>query len=132
MFDGLALACQYNNTVTIFQFCSRFFESYVQLMNIYKSVPEVQLAILQLFSDLANRLDFGLLGDKEKEMLFSTMMETLRLFGASNYGKKRMHSQEEEEDKPYADIAIVLVMLSNVMASGLEDFCKFCKKKKSL
>ncbi|KAI8889382.1 hypothetical protein K501DRAFT_320347 [Backusella circina FSU 941] len=121
MFDGLALACQYNNTVTIFHFCSRFFESFVQLMNIYKTVPEVQLAILQLFSDLANRLDFGLLGD-EKEVFFSAIMETLRLFGVSNYGKKRMHTQEEEEDKPYADISIVLVMLSNIMASGLEDF----------
>lgn len=56
MFDGLALASQYNNTQDIFIFCSRFFESFVQLMNMYKDVPEVQVLILQLFADLAGRL----------------------------------------------------------------------------
>jgi hypothetical protein len=122
MFDGLALACQYNNTQTIFTFCSRFFESFVQLMNLYKTVPEVQLSILQLFSDLCNRLDFGLLGVQEKQALFATIIEILTIYGAANQGKKRMHSQEEEEDKPYADISTILVMLSNMMASGIEDF----------
>lgn len=32
-----------------------------------------------------------------------------------------MHSQEEEEDKPYAEITTVLTMLTNIIASGLED-----------
>lgn len=124
MFDGLALACQYSNTQTIFGFCTRFFESFVQLMNLYKQAPEVQLAILQLFSDLCNRLDFGLLNEKDKQMLFGTIIEILKIYGTTNQGKKRMHTQEEEEDKPYADISIVLVMLSNMMASGLEDFSR--------
>jgi hypothetical protein len=121
MFDGLALACQYNNTQTIFSFCSRFFESFVQLMTLYKPVPEVQLSILQLFSDLCNRLDFGLLSNQEKQLLFHTIIEVIKMFGISNQGKKRMHSQEEEEDKPYADISTVLVTLSNIMCSGTED-----------
>jgi hypothetical protein len=122
MFDGLALACQFNNTQTIFTFCSRFFESFVQLMNLYKQFPQVQLSILQLFSDLCNRLDFGLLSGQEKQMLFGTIIEILKIFGSTNQGKKRVHTQEEEEDKPYADISTVLVMLSNIMASGIEDF----------
>lgn len=122
MLDGLALACQYNNTTTIFAFCARFFDSLVQLMTLYKTVPEVQLAILQLFSDLCNRLDFSLLSAEEKQQgLFRTVIEIVKVFGASNQGKKRMHTQEEEEDKPYADISTVLVMLSNIIASGLED-----------
>lgn len=124
MFDGLALSCQYNNTQTIFTFCSRFFESFVQLMNLYKQAPEVQLAILQLFSDLCKRLDFGLLSEKDKQVLFGTIIEIVKVFGASNQGKKRLHTQEEEEEKPYADISTVLVMLSNIMASGIEDFSR--------
>lgn len=53
MFDGLALACDLFNTVIIFDFCSRFFDSFLQLMNLYKSVPEVQLLILQFFADVS-------------------------------------------------------------------------------
>lgn len=53
MFDGLALACELFNTTIIFDFCARFFDSFVQLMNLYKTVPEVQLLILQLFADMA-------------------------------------------------------------------------------
>jgi hypothetical protein len=121
MFDGLALACQYSNTQTIFGFCSRFFSSFVQLMTLYKPVPQVQLSILQLFSDLCNRLDFSLLSNEEKQLLFHTIIEIIKVFGISNQGKKRMHSQEEEEDKPYADISTVLVTLSNIMSSGIED-----------
>lgn len=56
MLDGLALASEYNNTQIIFQFCARFFESLLQLMNMYKTVGEVQLLILQLLADLAGRL----------------------------------------------------------------------------
>ncbi|EPB86259.1 hypothetical protein HMPREF1544_06987 [Mucor circinelloides 1006PhL] len=124
MFDGLALACQYSNTQTIFQFCARFFESFIQLMTLYKTVPEVQLAILQLFADLCNRLDFGLLSDNDKQMLFHTIVEIIKIYGVSNQNKKRMHTQEEEEDKPYADISTVLIMLSNIMSSGIEDFSR--------
>ncbi|KAI9271756.1 armadillo-type protein [Phascolomyces articulosus] len=122
MFDGLALACQYNNTQSIFTFCSRFFESMHQLMNMYKSVPEVQLLLLQFFADLAGRLDFGLLEPNQKQLLFQIVVEILKSYGASNRGKKRIHTQEEEADRPYPDIATALSLLTNIMASEFEDF----------
>ncbi|KAI9022740.1 armadillo-type protein [Phycomyces nitens] len=122
MLDGLALACQFNNTLIIFDFCSGFFESLVQLMSLYKDVSQVQLLILQLFVDLAGRLDFGVLGQEQKQMFFRVVIEILRILGAVNQGKKRMHSQEEEEDKPYGDISAALILLSNIMASEFEDF----------
>jgi ATP adenylyltransferase/5',5'''-P-1,P-4-tetraphosphate phosphorylase II len=53
MFDGLALGCDIFNTNIIFDFCSRYFDSFMQLMNLYKVVPEVQLLILQYFADIA-------------------------------------------------------------------------------
>ncbi|KAI8973333.1 armadillo-type protein [Mycotypha africana] len=125
MFDGLALACQYSNTQTIFGFSARFFDSFIQLMSLYKSVPEVQIVILQLFADLSSRLDLGVLNEGgQKQVLFRTIMELLKIFGECNQGKKRLHSQEEEEDRPYADIFTVLVMLSNLLASGHEDLSK--------
>ncbi|KAG2212895.1 hypothetical protein INT45_007411 [Circinella minor] len=122
MFDGLALASQYNNTQSIFNFCSRFFESMHQLMNMYKSVPEVQLLLLQFFADLAGRLDFGLLEPSQKQLLFQIVVEIIKSYGASNSGKKRIHTQEEEADRPYPDIATALSLLTNIMASEFEDF----------
>ncbi|KAG0179452.1 Exportin-4 [Apophysomyces sp. BC1034] len=124
MFDGLALASQFNNTQSIFGFCSRFFESFLQLMSIYKNVAEVQLQILQLFEDLAGRLDFSTLHAEQKQLLFHIVAEILGSFGAANQGKKRLHTQEEENDRPYADISTVLVLLFNIMASEFEDFNK--------
>lgn len=56
MFDGLALACQFSNTSIIFSFISRFFQSFIQLMDIYKNVPEVQLALLQIIADMTGNL----------------------------------------------------------------------------
>ena len=88
MFDGLALASQFTNTPTIFNFCSRFFESMLQLMNMYKDVPEVQLLLLQFFADLAGRLDFGLLESNQKQLLFQINVEIFKSYGASNAGKK--------------------------------------------
>ncbi|KAL1930141.1 hypothetical protein VTP01DRAFT_1295 [Rhizomucor pusillus] len=122
MFDGLALASQFNNTQSIFKFSSRFFESFLQLMNMYKNVSELQLLLLQLFADLAGRLDFSLLDPSQKQMLFQIVIEILKVYGDSNQGKKRLHSQEEEADRPYPDIATSLSLLTNIMASEFEDF----------
>ncbi|KAI8147321.1 armadillo-type protein [Fennellomyces sp. T-0311] len=122
MFDGLALASQYTNTPTIFGFCARFFESMLQLMNMYKDVSEVQLLLLQFFADLAGRLDFGLLEPNQKQLLFQIIVEILKSYGASNTGRKRIHTQEEEADRPYPDIATALTLLTNIMASEFEDF----------
>ncbi|CDS07016.1 hypothetical protein LRAMOSA09539 [Lichtheimia ramosa] len=122
MLDGLALASEYNNTQIIFQFCARFFESMLQLMNMYKTVGEVQLLILQLLADLAGRLDFGLLQQDQKQMLYQIIVEIFKSYGASNRGKKRQHAQEEEADRPYPDISTALCILTNIMASEFEDF----------
>ncbi|KAI9318087.1 armadillo-type protein [Dichotomocladium elegans] len=124
MLDGLALASEYSNTQIIFNFGSRFFESILQLMDMYKTVNEMQVLILQFLSDLAGRLDFGLLEMTQKQMLFRIIVEVLKSYGASNRGKKRMHSQEEEADRPYPDIAVSLSLLTNIMASEFEDFSK--------
>lgn len=87
MLDGLALASQYNNTQAIYGFCSRFFDTLLQLMTIYKTVMEVQLLILQLFTDLAGRLDFGQLDTNQKQMLFRIVIEIVKKYGENNRGK---------------------------------------------
>ncbi|CAO3672042.1 unnamed protein product [Umbelopsis vinacea] len=122
MFDGLALACDLFNTVIIFDFCSGFFDSFLQLMNLYKSVPEVQLLILQFFADVSRYSDFEALGDKRKAILYKVIVEIFKVYGTSISGQKRVFTQEEEADRPYADIVTALTILSNIMTSEFESF----------
>ncbi|CAO3646105.1 unnamed protein product [Cunninghamella blakesleeana] len=120
MFDGLALACQFSNTSIIFSFISRFFQSFLQLMDIYKSVPEVQLALLQIVSDMTGNLDLSSLENSQKQVLYQFIIEIIRLYGTFNQGKTRVHTQEEEADKPYEDICATLSLLNNVIATNFE------------
>jgi hypothetical protein len=120
MFDGLALSCQFNNTTIIFGFMSRFFQSFHQLMEIYKNVPEVQLSLIQLLADMTGRLDMAVLEKEQKQGLYQFIMEIIRLYGTFNHNKKRVHTQEEEADRPYEDICTILVLLTNIMASDFE------------
>ncbi|KAM3588533.1 hypothetical protein VKS41_000976 [Umbelopsis sp. WA50703] len=122
MFDGLALGCDIFNTNIIFDFCSRYFDSFMQLMNLYKVVPEVQLLILQYFADIARYAELENLGDKRKELLYKVIVEILKVYAATGAGQKRLMTQEEEADRPYADIVTVLTLLSNVMTSEFETF----------
>ncbi|RUS18080.1 LOW QUALITY PROTEIN: hypothetical protein BC937DRAFT_89166 [Endogone sp. FLAS-F59071] len=124
MFDGLALACETSNTTTIFSFCSRFFGSFVQLLSVYSSVPEVQLLILQFFSDLVQYLDFTELSEEQKQLLYNSVVELMKAYSAANLGKKRILTQEEEADEPYGDISTILGMLSSVMASEFEGYAR--------
>ncbi|KAI9307138.1 armadillo-type protein [Cunninghamella echinulata] len=120
MFDGLALSCQFNNTAIIYSFISRFFQSFIQLMEIYKNVPEVQLSILQIVSDMMGSLDLNNLENTQKQVLYQFIIEIIRLYGTFNQGKTRVHTQEEEADKPYEDICTTLSLLNNVIATHFE------------
>ncbi|CAO3661292.1 unnamed protein product [Umbelopsis ramanniana] len=122
MFDGLAQACDIFNTTIIFEFCSRFFNSFLQLMNLYKNVPEVQLLILEFFADISRYADFESLGDKRKGSLYNVIIEIFKVYGLSSSGNKRIMTQEEEADQPYADIVTALNILSNIMTSEFESF----------
>ncbi|KAH8550240.1 armadillo-type protein [Umbelopsis sp. PMI_123] len=124
MFGGLAQACDIFNTTIIFEFCSQFFNSFLQLMNLYKNVPEVQLLILQFFADISRYADFESLGNNRKESMYNVIIEIFKVYGTSNTGKSRILAQEEEADQPYADTVTALNILSNIMTSEFESFNK--------
>ncbi|KAI8070967.1 armadillo-type protein [Gongronella butleri] len=120
MFDGIALAMETTNTAPVFAFLSRFFESFHKLFEIYKDVSEVQLLILQLLSDIMSRVDLTQISAEQKQGLYQFTTEIIRLYGRFHTGKKRLHSQEEEADRPYEDIATILMMLTNLMNADNE------------
>ncbi|ORX55719.1 hypothetical protein DM01DRAFT_1345196 [Hesseltinella vesiculosa] len=120
VFDGIALAMDAYNTAPLFSFLSRFFDSFHKLFEIYKSSAEVHLLILRLLADLLNRVDMSHLSEEQKQGLYQFTMEIIRLYGSYNVGKKRIHSQEEEAERPYDDVCTVLNLLTNMMASDFE------------
>ncbi|RUS28630.1 hypothetical protein BC938DRAFT_481650 [Jimgerdemannia flammicorona] len=150
MFDGLALACETSNSTIIFSFCARFFNSFIQLLSVYSTVPEVQLLVLQFFGDFVRYLvgiakDFTELTEEQKQLLYGSVVELLNSYSAANLGplddafslthfslvrsrlgacRKRMLTQEEEADEPYGDISTMLEMLSSVMASEFEGYAR--------
>ena len=52
------------------------------------------------------------------------MVEILKNYGAATSGQKRVLTQEEEADRPYADIVTAVTLLSNIMTSEFESFSK--------
>jgi hypothetical protein len=52
LFDGLALAIDETTTIPIFEACGRHFETFVKLLDLYHSYPDVVLYILKIVGDL--------------------------------------------------------------------------------
>jgi hypothetical protein len=52
------------------------------------------------------------------------IVEIFKVYGTSISGQKRVFTQEEEADRPYADIVTALTILSNIMTSEFESFSK--------
>jgi hypothetical protein len=115
MFNGLALALTDINTPMIYTFCSRFFESFVNLVRIYSNFPEVQILVLNLYTDLIKHLEFTSLAPEQVSYFHTCLLNLLQTFSNANLGKKRASSWEEAEDEPYSDVSVVLEMLLSLL-----------------
>ncbi|KAF9106574.1 Exportin-4 [Mortierella sp. GBA35] len=115
MFNGLALALTDINTPMIYAFCSRFFESFVNLVRIYSNFPEVQILVLNLYTDLIKHFEFTVLTPEQVSYFHTCLLNLLQTFSNANLGKKRATSWEEAEDEPYSDVSVVLEMLLSLL-----------------
>ncbi|KAF9917703.1 Exportin-4 [Lobosporangium transversale] len=115
MFNGLALALTDVNTPMIYHFCSRYFESFVDLVRVYSNFPEIQILVLRLFTDLIKNVEFTTLSSEQVSYFHSCLLKLLQTFSAANLGKKRATAWEEAEDEPYSDVSVVLEMLLSLL-----------------
>ncbi|KAF9975838.1 Exportin-4 [Actinomortierella ambigua] len=115
MFDGLALAALDANTPLIFAFCSQYFESFVQLIQIYHSFPEVQILVLRLFTDMTRHFELTTLSVEHVNYYHTCLMNLLQTFSAANLGVKRATAWEEADEEPYQDVSIVLELLLSLL-----------------
>ncbi|KAI1319628.1 Exportin-4 [Mortierella claussenii] len=115
MFNGLALASTDINTPLIYGFCSRFFESFIDLVRIYSNFPEVQILVLRLFTDVIKNFDFTTLSPDQISYFHTCLLKLLQTFSTANLGNKRATAWEEAEDEPYSDVSVVLEMLLSLL-----------------
>ncbi|KAF9349546.1 Exportin-4, partial [Mortierella sp. NVP85] len=115
MFNGLALALTDINTPAIFNFISRFLESFVDLVRVYRNFPEVQILVLNLFTDLTKNLEFATLSPDQVSYFHASVLKLLQTFSAANLGNKRASAWEEAEDEPYNDVSVVLDLLLHLL-----------------
>ncbi|KAG0210105.1 Exportin-4, partial [Mortierella sp. GBA43] len=115
MFNGLALALTDINTPMIFNFCSRFLESFVDLVRIYRSFPEVQILVLNLFTDVTKHLEFTTLTTDQVSYYHTCVIKLLQTFSEANLGTKRASAWEEAEDEPFNDVSVVLDLLLQLL-----------------
>lgn len=103
------------NTPLIFNFCSRFLESFVDLVRIYRNFPEVQILVLNLFTDMTKNLEFTTLSPEQVSYFHTCVLKLLQTFSEANLGTKRATAWEEAEDEPYNDVSVVLDLLLHLL-----------------
>ncbi|CAG8613739.1 18232_t:CDS:10, partial [Racocetra fulgida] len=69
-----------------------------------------------IISEVQNALEVNLSPEQTKTV-YQTIVEMFKAYSEANIGKKQLVASEEETDEPYADISILLDMLSEIMAS---------------
>ncbi|KAG0336269.1 Exportin-4 [Podila humilis] len=111
LFNGLALALTDTNTPMIFAFCSRFLESFVELVKVYKNFPEVQILVLRLYTDMIKHFEFTVLPVDQISYFHSCTIHLLQAFSSANLGVSRSIEWDEENENPYEDVSVVLTML---------------------
>ncbi|KAG0234033.1 Exportin-4 [Actinomortierella wolfii] len=115
MFDGLALAASDANTPLIFAFSSQYFESFVQLIQIYHNFPEVQILVLRLFTDMTTHFEMTALSVDHVNFYHTCLLNLLQTFSTANLGVKRATAWEEADEEPYQDVSIVLELLLGLL-----------------
>ncbi|CAG8460237.1 11248_t:CDS:10 [Acaulospora morrowiae] len=122
MFDGLALASDIANSELICSFCSKYFEFMVKLLHYYQNCPEVGLLVLQFFDSFVSYQDLGSLSTDQAKFVYQIIANLFKSYASVNFGRKRLLSSEEAEEEPYADISIILNILSGLMASEFREY----------
>lgn len=123
MFTGLALAADPTNSKQIFTFCAGYLPSFVKLFDIYANRAEVVVVILQFFEAFVRNQDFEQLTAEDKQKIYSSVIDILKVYAAHNSGK-RFTSQASEEDEAHQDISAMLEILTNMMAAEFQGLPK--------
>jgi hypothetical protein len=124
MFTGLALAADPTNSKQIFAFCSGYLPSFVKLFSVYANRAEVVVVILQFYEAFVRNQDFEQLSAEDKQLIYSSVIDVLKIYAAHNTGRRRVSNKADGEDESHEDISSMLEILTNLMAAEFQDIAK--------
>ena len=120
MYGGLALSADESNMVLIFETCSKQFASFVQLLELYKNFPEVELFILQFFKDLVKYQALDVLRPEHYQVLYSSILEVIRVYSGNQVGRSRQKGRMNEVEELNQDLSILFELLAGLLTAECE------------
>lgn len=118
MFDGLAASTQPRSARAVYGFLSRFFDTLINLVNMYKDRSEIGAGIIRIFRTLVGALDLGFGVDEE---IVSSLNEVIwKLMEALNANNLIGDSSAIalEEDIPFEGLCLALELLSDLLMAS--------------
>jgi hypothetical protein len=124
MFQGLALSVDELTTVAIFETCARHFGTFLKLLELYDSYPDLELYLIRILRDLIKNQYFDALDSRHHQLLYQTVHDIIQIYAKNEVGRHRSASSVEEEDL-FEDLSTLLEMLSGLITSEYEGFGNF-------
>lgn len=86
MYDGLCMAADELTSPPIFEACSKHFDSFIKLLDLYHNFPEFEVFVLQIFSHLAAHLFFESLTVDQRSGFNKSIMNLLTVYSKNEKG----------------------------------------------
>ncbi|KAJ3014551.1 Exportin-4 [Thoreauomyces humboldtii] len=119
VYSGLVLAADEGNTREIFAAVSKYFDTFVRLLDLYRNHTEVEKYVLQIFANLIRCQSFEELTDADCQGLYEAVLALLKTYSKNSVGRKRI-ARAGDEDELFEDLSCILEILAQLMASQYE------------
>jgi hypothetical protein len=121
MFGGLAVSVDETTTLTIFEACSRHFDSWIRLLDIYHNYPDVEMFILLIFKDLIRNQSFDSLLPIHHQVIYKSVHDLIQVYAKNEIGRHRGSNSLDEEEL-YEDLSVLLQMLAELICGEYEGY----------
>lgn len=121
MFCGLVRASDETNSPIIYQTCSPFFNSFLDIMRVYSNYPDVELYVIMFFRDFALHQSIDTLNNDDRQTLFKAVVSMFDIYTKHEVG--RHHKVEGAESEGLLeDLSLLLQILSSLLNSEFEGY----------
>ncbi|KAJ3151890.1 Exportin-4 [Geranomyces michiganensis] len=119
LYSGFVLAADETNTRHIYAAVSKYFDSLVQLLDLYRNHTEVEKYVLQIFANLIRCQSFEELTEADCDKLYAAVMALLKTYAKNSAGRTRLLRASDDEEA-VEDLSCIFDLLAQLMASQYE------------
>ncbi|KAJ3156024.1 Exportin-4 [Geranomyces variabilis] len=119
LYGGFVVAADETNTKQIYAAVSKYFDSFVQLLDLYRNHTDVEKYILQIFANLIRCQSFEELTEADCDKLYAAVMALMKTYAKNTGGRVRMVRASDDEEA-VEDLSCIFDILAQLMASQYE------------